>query len=186
MGSVSLERKLIFLNKSGQKPAAGEVMGSRSEVTVTVLLNLHAMPIKLPSNYLYLCPKFIGAVNFREASFCIRWCCCCRDSLHSQSDEPLTVECSAINGTSVSLHQGSGTITGRTHRKNVRAIGMGTVLENTVFWVWLPTQYLAATFHYGAGEPHFPLKICSQLMVAGEERDIFFSNVYPGTLPKLL
>lgn len=72
MRSVSLERTLIVHYKPGQKPA-GKVMDSQSEVIVIVLLNLHAMPIKLPSKYLCLCPKIRGAVNLREAAFCIRW-----------------------------------------------------------------------------------------------------------------
>lgn len=45
MGSAPLERMLIFHFIPAQKPATREVMGSRSEMAVIVLLNLHAMAI---------------------------------------------------------------------------------------------------------------------------------------------
>lgn len=55
--------------------------------------------------------------------------------LHRQGDETGTVECSAINRISISLPPRLRDCHGRKGRENVRAVGMGTVLENTVFRV---------------------------------------------------
>lgn len=79
-------------------------------MAVTVLLNLLAMPIKLPSKYLYYALSLLVLSTSEKHLFAFGGGVA-ETPYTAKVMSHLTVGYSAINGTSVSLHQGSGTIT---------------------------------------------------------------------------